>query len=297
MSTQFDLSHLKPEEIEKVRKVLLNLIAGIKARQVITAHGSALLKDEEITLQSLLHPERGDVLVTIVRDHGMLHVFLSNRRDPGSPFSVMDYQTMRRFPARRPVDSHHIVKDGETALFLCTQQDRDMLARESPDIISAYSSHFDVKEISEVKTQAAPVDPISKSIQEKWDSYRRHDPGDPAVAHIEKELFGYTITYAKYKASAREETVIIRPEKEKLFVGQLIRDIYPYNIRAMFRKDNHEQHLQKLGEVHSTLRKLREQVTNRKGESLPEPYMHYLTGLQEMISNVLEKDPQLNGFV
>jgi hypothetical protein len=55
--------------------------------------------------------------------------------------------------------------------------------------------------------------------------------------------------------------------------------------------------LQKLGEVHSTLRKLREQVTNRKGDSLPEPYMHYLTGLQEMISNVLEKDPQLNGFV
>ncbi len=297
MSLHPELSRLSAAELEKVRNTLLGLIQSIKSRMVITSHGSNLLKDEDITLQSLLHPERGDVLVTILRDHGALHIFLSNRRDAGSPFCVMDYTTMRRYPARRPVDSHLIVKEGDTALFLCTQQDRDMIERHSPDKISAYSIHFDVREVTGGAQKEEARDPLEKSIQEKWDAYRRHDAGDPAVSGIEKELFGFTLIYAKYRMPTREETIIIRPDKEKVFLGQLIRDIYPYNIRVILRKEDHTQHLQKLDDVHSALRKLKEQVSARINDTLPEPYKRYLETIRSLITDILEKDPQLGGFV
>jgi len=296
MSTHPELLRLDSYDLSFVKESLNGLIHSLKARMGITGHGSTLLKDEEIVIQSLLHPERGDVLITVLRDHKDLHIFVSNRRDLSSPFVIMDFATFRKFPGRRPVDSMHSLKEGEHGLFLSTQQDRDLIKVHEAQKIEIYSIHLDVREAPAEK-KAEVKQPSEFGVPEKWDFIRRSDASDSMAQNYVKELFGYTLSYAKYKAEPRQELLIIRPEKEKLFVGQLIRDMYPYNVRVILRKEHPEQHKAKLADVHGTLRKLRESVLTRTNEINPPDYKRYLDGLSGLLAAVVDKDPELSSYV
>ena len=78
-----DVSELSPEELQQVQNALRALITELSSRKAVGG-GTGSIPDEDIVLQSLAHPERGDVLISIIREQsGRLQIFLSNRRDQG----------------------------------------------------------------------------------------------------------------------------------------------------------------------------------------------------------------------
>lgn len=287
-------SRLSSEEFEAVRAALQGLIKSLKARMAIGASTTGLVKDEEIVMQSLLHPERGDVLVTVVHDHRERHLFLSNRRDSASPFVVMDAHEMRRHPARRPVDSMHTPRDDQYGLFLSSQQDRDLIARHEQDRSDVYSIHFG---IAEERLQPQAKKPAEFGIAEKMDFIKRHDSGDPAAQKYVHELFGFRITFARYKGQPQEHMIVLPPEKEKLYIGQMVRDIYPYNMRVILRRDDPQLHNSHIVEAQKALAKLRDIVQERKKDENPPAYAAYLDNLGTMIDDSLKNDPELARFI
>lgn len=289
-----DLSRLTSDEVEKVKRALQGLVNALKTRMGIGAGNSGLVKDEEIVLQSLLHPERGDVLVTVVKDHHDVHLFVSNRRDSGSPFVVMDAREMRRHPARRPVDSMHVPRDDQYGLFLSSQQDRDLMQRHEQDRADVYSVHFGIAEarvVPEIKK------PHEFGILEKMEFVKKAEHGDPTALAYVKELFTFPVTFSKYKGSPREVPIQLPPEKEMLYIGQMVRDIYPYNIRVILRKEDPQLHNSHIAEAQAALAKLRDKIQEKKSESHPEAYNAYLNRITEMIDGALKSDPELNKFI
>jgi len=288
-----DLARLTSDEVQLVTGALQGLMKSLKARMAIGA-ATGLVKDEEIVLQSLMHPERGDVLVTVVKDHRELHIFLSNRRDVTSPFVVMDAHEMRRHPARRPVDSMHIPKEENRGLFLSSQQDRDLIQRHEADRADIYSIHFG---IAEARVQPEYKKPAEFGIAEKMEFVKRHDHGDPAAQNYSNELYGFRVTYAKYKGQPHEVLIVLPPEKEMLYIGQMVRDIYPYNMRVLLRKDDLQLHNSHIAEAQAALARLRDMVQERKSDSHPEAYSVYLGRLTDLLDNALKNDPELAKFI
>jgi hypothetical protein len=289
-----DLSRLTHDEVEAVTRALQGLVSSLKARMGIGAGNTGLVKDEEIVLQSLLHPERGDVLVSVVKDHHDLHLFVSNRRDSGSPFVVMNAREMRRHPARRPVDTMHTPRDEQYGLFLSSQQDRDMIQRHEQDRADIYSIHFGIAEarvLPEIKK------PHEFGILEKMEFVKKAEHGDPTAQTYIKELFTFPVTFSKYKGSPREVPITLPPDKEMLYIGQMVRDIYPYNIRVILRKEDPQTHNSHIAEAQAALSKLRDKIQEKKSEAHPENYSAYLNRLTELIDNALKSDPELAKFI
>jgi len=289
-----DLSRLTTEEVGAVTRALQGLVNSLRTRMGIGSGNTGLVKDEEIVLQSLLHPERGDVLVSVVKDHHDLHLFISNRRDSGSPFVVMDAREMRRHPARRPVDTMHVPRDEQYGLFLSSQQDRDLMQRHEQDRADVYSVHFGIAEarvVPEIKK------PHEFGILEKMEFVKKTEHGDPTAQAYAKELFTFPVTFSKYKGSPREVPILLPPDKEMLYIGQMVRDIYPYNIRVILRKEDPLLHNSHIAEAQAALSKLRDKIQERKTDSHPEAYSAYLSRLTDMIDSALKADPELGKFI
>ncbi|MCE9597722.1 MAG: hypothetical protein K8S54_07120 [Spirochaetia bacterium] len=291
-----ELGKLEPHEVTQVKTAVEGLVRSLKARMGISGQASNLLKDEEIVIQSLLHPERGDVLITILRDHRELHLFISNRRDANAPFVIMDFATFRKHPGRRPIDNIHSLKEGEYGIFLASQQDLDLIKSNANMKVELYSVHLGVHE-SPIEHKVEHKTPAQFGTTEKWEAIRRSEVEDSTVQEYIKELFGFGVTYARYNQQPRHEHIVIRPDKEKLFVGQLIRDMYPYNVRVILRKEHPDQHKARLADVHGALRKLREEVTHKNQDGIPQGYSQYLSHLASLLADTVDNDPELSRFV
>ncbi|MCB1326410.1 MAG: hypothetical protein H7A21_12585 [Spirochaetales bacterium] len=296
-----DLSALAPGELEQARSILSGLAEALQARKVLGS-ATGMIPDEEIVLNSIKHPERGDILVTVMRENKRLHLFVSNRRDPDNPFAIMDGKMLRDFPGRRPLNSHKtVLKEGEYALFLITIQDREMLRAHEKELVQVYSVHFGLAEEPR-RAPRAEADvgnkPVSECTpQELWEVYRRAATGDSRVLEIERRFFGVPLTYSRYRGSKKEELLILSPDKYKEKIGQLIRDAYPYGVRVSLRRDYPAEHAEKLEEVHGYLRNLAEQYRQQIAEDAPDNLRSHVERVCEYIEDIVKNDPQLSHIV
>lgn len=292
-----DLSSLSQEETEIVRTALSGLIETLKTRRRI-GQSTGLVVEEEAVLGSLLHPERGDVTITLVKSR-VKEIFISNKRDAGNPFSLMDKTGERAFPGRRLVNNFWgELKDGQYALFLTTQQDHEMLASPKTNRIDIFSTHFNVREsMNQVVESPLKNKPIADcSCDEKWQIYKLNYDMDLRRPIIEKELFAFTFDYAKYKLPRKTETIMFVPDKYRPNLGMLVRDMYPYGVRQMLRRDFPAEHKAKLEEVYGYLRSLAAVIIERQSKCESEPYQHFLQEILTIINNTLQQDPELTAF-
>lgn len=295
MTTEF--INLTPEKTAHVKSVLLGLMHTLKAKRGLGAEHSGLSTDEEIILQSLSHPERGDVKIMLANLDNRDQVFISNRRDPSSPFSVMDKDLIRLYPGRRSVDgvTKQTLIDGQFALFIITITDREYLRMNESTIDQFFSVHLGIHDDMDQKSHTVndymlrSVD--NWSMDEKLDSLNRLDWGDPKILAVEKELFGFSLAFAKYKQKSAEELVVLSPRKPVERISQLIRDIYPYNVRVVLRRDFPKEHAAKLEETREVLRNLITIITERSSNAKNPEYKSILSGFTVAIKEILEKDP------
>lgn len=76
---------LHPTVEQKVKEILQGLLEYFEKKRL---SGRKMISDEEIVYNSLKNPRLGDIKV-LVFPGPPVQVFLSNRRDPNSPFAVM----------------------------------------------------------------------------------------------------------------------------------------------------------------------------------------------------------------
>lgn len=288
-----DILDLKPEELEFAQTHITGLIDTLKLRKGIGQKGG-LLSEEESILNSLLHPERGDLIITLFRDGRNLQLYVSNPRDPSNPLAVMNSTESKRHTGRRLMNANVILTD-ETkyALFLITTQDRDLLKVEKQNRLDFYSISFGLGE-TPIQTASQAMDdlkskPLEKcTFAEKWEIYKKNWEFDFRLPEIEHELFGFSVMYAKYKQPAREETIILSPEKYKENLGQLFRDIYPPNVRIVLMKDYQNDHRKKVEEQHEMLRGLVYKIEDKKSPDGHEDYMKFLKELGDYMSKLIQ---------
>ncbi len=296
-----DISALSPEEVALVRQTLQGLIHQMNSRKALGGT-SGLIPDEDIVLQALQHPERGDVLIIVLHDpRGKLDIFVSNRRDPDNPFAVMNREALRDYPGRRPLyHGHATLKDGEHALFLITMQDREQLHLNRDARVEVFSAHFKVHN----ETQFAPkeaddlkIKPLSQcSLDEKWQIYKKQWPMDERVSFIEKELMSVSLTYARYNGPEKTEVMVLPPVKYRERIGQMIRDAYPGGVRISLRRDYPKEHKERMAKVHTYLRELADGMKNKIAKENPDGLNKHYEEITEFVEDVIENDPDLTHF-
>ncbi len=287
------IEDLKPEELEYVKLHLNGLINSLKKRKPVAGSGG-LLSEEEHIFNSLLHPERGDVTVFIDRTTKPVGIYISNPREPDNPYSVMSYKESNRNTNRRSLSglSGYRLEDGDYGLFLINAQDRDILDSERDNIISMYSTNFEVSESRPVSTNTEidtlknkPIEACTAS--DKWIIFEKNWEFDNRLDQIEKDLFQIEISYAKYKMPVKQEKIFITPGHYKEHIGQMIRDIYPPNVETVLIKDFPTDHRKKVHErkdIMNTLKfKLEEKISAVSGAH-PD-YLEFLESVKAYISN------------
>ncbi|MBI3394783.1 MAG: hypothetical protein HY042_03000 [Spirochaetia bacterium] len=298
-----DPGALTPEEQEYVKNSLAGLISTLKAKKLVHATGTSLISDEDIVLNSLLHPERGDVVVSLLRGHKRPELFISNRREEGSPFAVMTRKECDRHPGRRMINgSIESLKDEMRGLFLTTVQDRDLLEHSTEDKrIDIFSVHFGMGEAKETVLSADEILRRKKleecTIDDKWNIYMKQWDADYRIPLIEKELFTFKVSYAKYKQAPKEEVFHLTPEKAKQLMAQFIRDMYPYGVRTTLRQNYPVEHKAKLQEVYESAQRFSLVLKKRMGTDNAALYNAFLEQMCNMLDSIQVKDPELSGFV
>jgi hypothetical protein len=294
------IDKLDPSEIKTIQTALKGLITSLRARK--PAGGpSGLIPDEEYVLESLVHPERGDILITAMRGASALEVFVANRRDAASPFVLMDFQGARKNPGRRQLNHNPGgLKEGEWGLFLNSIQDRELLRTAS--CIEVYSTHFGIgdspSQKSSITDRIESKSVESMSTSEKFQLFKRGLEGEVLGEKIDRDLFGFQVQYAKHKMQPRQENIILNPKKVKQAIGQVVRDIYPYGIRVILRKEYPAEHKQKLAEVHKALHELASLVKQKAANSSGEgEYAEYLEDIASYIEKIPAEDAELAQFV
>jgi len=298
------LSELTKDETETVREILQDFIASMRVKRGGAGSKSRLLPDEESVFGSLTHPERGDVIVTILRLDNKLQIFLSNRRDVSTPFSIMAFKDIRYFPGRRTLDGSRVDTAAEgTGLFLSSIQDQEILKEEGISRVDVYSVHFGVYEPGAVQEKVRDADdelklkPLNEcDTEEKWLIYEKNWDMDSRRKVIEKELFSFPLYYAKYNREPREEIIVLTPERYRNHVGQLIRDIYPTGVKASLRRDFPGDHKKKTEESQGYLNALVIVLKNRISEENGQGYNGYLDELVKFINHILTSDPEMLTF-
>ena len=296
MSTK-DLSSLEAQEIDAVKQLLRGLVSTLQAKKA--AAGGKLITDEETVLAALTHPERGDVVVSIVGSGAAREVFVSNKRDATTPFALMDTAELRRHPDRRTVDgSRPEAREGRIALFLSSLHDQETFRQAALTRIDVYSSHFRLYEAAPAAVASTEPDlknkPLAQcTIPEKWTIYKRDWDFDNRRDAIERELFSFEVTFGAHKAPARKEMVLLPPGKFGPNIGQMVRDIYPIGVRNSLRRDFPEDHKAKVGEANRALDGLREQILGRVAETNGAEYDAFLQELADVIADIQKADPEL----
>ncbi len=296
------VEQLSAQEQAQVKSILIGLVDSLQTRKGVGVSG--LLPDEEIILNALQHPERGDVGVVVLRDEKQkLQVFIVNRRDPDAPFAVMSGKMLRDFPERRFLNSRpgHVLKDDEYTLFLITAHDRDALHSATLTRVKTYSSSFRLQ--GEAAPAPAAADDLATkpvgvlSLAEKLTLYRRTWQGDARHDAVQNELFGFRFAYPRYKMPPREELLLLTPEKYKERLSQLIREMYPHGVRVSLRRDFPQEHRAKIGEVHRYLLELSGLAHGRNRPDAPPELNRHYEEISAFLREVVEKDPELSHFV
>lgn len=295
-----DVSDLNPEELQQVQNALRTLMSELSSRKAVGG-GSSSIPDEDIVFQSLAHPERGDVLISVIREvSGRMQIFLSNRRDQDNPFAVMDQSMLRDYPGRRPLSGRGQLKEGEFGLFLITVQDRDLLRTNKNETIEGYSAHFQLHSNPSFTPKQADdlkVKPLAQcTMEEKWQIYKKAWPGDDRGEMIEQELLSFPMTFARYKQAQKSELLALPPEKFKERIGQLIRDIYPGGIRNSLRRDFPDEHQQRLQQIRSLLAGLAQTIAGKIFPQNPKDFNRHLDEVVDYLKDIVDNDPELSHF-
>ncbi len=295
-----EVTELNPEDFAFVQNALRSLMTALSTRKAVGGVSTSI-PDEDIVLQSLAHPERGDVLVSAVREgHGPLQVFISNRRDADNPFAVMSPSMVRDFPGRRPLNNRLNLKDGEHSLYLITVQDRDLLRTRRNDVVEGFSAHFQLhnnptftpKQADELKLK-----PLAQcTVEEKWQIYKKGYPGDNRPEQIEHELLSFPVSFARYTQAQKSEMIVLPPQRYKERVGQLIRDIYPGNVRGMLRRDYPAEHQQLLNAVKTVLTALASTISGKVFPQNPTDLNRHLDEVADFMRDIVQSDPELSHF-
>jgi hypothetical protein len=298
-----DISDLNPQELQRLQAALRTLITQMNARKSVGsgASGSGLIPDEEIVLKSLSHPERGDVLLTVLREpSGRFQIFVSNRRDPENPFAVMDEPMLRDFPGRRALNGRTHMKEGEYGLFLITVQDREMLRARKEEVIEAFSAHFKLHADQVAAPRQADelrAKPLAQcDLAEKWQIYKKSWPGDSRAGQIEQELLSFPLTFARYKQAQKSEMLTLPPDTYRERIGQLIRDVYPGGIRTSLRRDYPKEHQERLQQARSYIQSLAMAISGKIFSDNPRDMNRHLEEVVDFLKDVLENDPELSHF-
>lgn len=295
-----DLSSLEASEIEGVKQLLRGLVSTLQEKKANA--GGKLITDEETVLSALTHPERGDVMVSVVNTGANREVFVSNKRDSSTPFAVMDCGDLRKHVDRRSVDgSRPEPREGRVALFLSSLQDQETFRQAALTRVDSYSSHFQLYEAAPssapLPEQDLKMKPLAQcTLPEKWTIYKRDWDFDNRRDAIERELFSFEVNYARHKAGPKNEVVLLPPGRFGPNIGQMIRDIYPVGVRTSLRKDFPAEHRGKIAEANKALDSLREKILARVSEANGPEYDAFLQELADLIAETQKTDPDLTRF-
>lgn len=292
---------LTPEERDTVKTVLKGLVKTLDHKKGMgTSEG--LLTDESIVLEALKHPERGDVQIAVFRDkNSELDIFVSNRREADSPFSVMGYDTMKRHIERRPLDSTTTIGEDEYGLYIVSFQDRELLNSKSEEGERFYSVNMGIADHIESivnKSEDLKGKPLEECTpEEKVKIYIENKIGDPRVGKIKNDFFLFELSLKKYNQAAKMEKIYLEPNNYKSTIGQIIRDAYPYRIRVSLREDYPADHKKNITETQAMMENIKSKITERENPSNPEELINHYSAMSGFISDILSQDPEFSRFV
>jgi hypothetical protein len=302
VSKMNNVSELTAQETEKIKTYLEGIKESLSARKGM-ADKSSLLTEEEAVLNSIINPERGDIKITLMRDKKETVIFVNNQRDPENPFVVMNYADQKRFSGRRPLNTlFRNLKEGEHALYISSGQDKELLANTGITKIVFY-----LTQITETqKAQVAPTSgtdhlktkPLAEcTVDEKFIIYKRGWGFDTRMNQITAELFTLELLFARYNQPVKKELINIEPLKFKVSIHQMIRDVYPYNIRVLLRKEFPEDHEKKLQEVMDILKTLLIKIEEKSEFAGDGDYGIFLKEVSAFAKDIAVNDPKLEKVV
>lgn len=291
---------LTPQELEKVKTILVTLMNSLNQKDTIGSK-NILSSDESIVLEALQHPERGDVEISVYKDKGDLDIFMSNRRNMDSPFSIMGYDQMKQHPERRPLDSYIEIKKEEYGLFLVSFQDRELLTDTKVQVEKFYSVHLG---ISQKQDETLIIDTDIKgkeleecSLEEKVRIYTESSVGDSRVEEVKKEFFLFDLPVKIYNRPADFKKIFLEPNKFRNKIGQIIRDCYPYRIRISLREDFVDDHETNLNECYKLINGIKNEVEKRIDSNNPAELKNHYNHINEYLLDILTNDPEFSRFV
>lgn len=278
---------LHPTVEQRVKEILLGLLKYFEKKRL---SGRKMISDEEIVYNSLKNPRLGDIKV-IVFAGPPVQVFLSNRRDPNSPFAVMDAAERRNYIERRPLDKA-IDSELLPSLFLISFADREMLRNPDKERFEFYSSCLNLSGnagpiVEEVDLRSKPYDSLTPA--ERMEMLHSLSAVDPLREQIEKDLFDFTINYARYKQPDKQQVIRLRPGQVREYLGQFSRDMYPQNLRMVLMRDFPADHDRYCSYVKDRMSALARIVQSRL-EGASGKYVGYLEevmrGIEEQIAQI-----------
>lgn len=281
------ITGLHPTVEQKVKENLQGLLEYFEKKR---RSGRAMISDEEIIYNSLKNPRLGDIKV-IVFPGPPVQIFLSNRRDPNSPFAVMDAAERRNFIERRPLDE---IDDSESlpCLYLISFSDREMMR--NPDIprVEFYSIYLNLSgeapaQNEEVDIRSKPYDSLDYS--ERMNLYRSISAVDPLRERIARDLFDFSIQFARYKQPEKQQTLRIPPEQVNEYLGQFSRDMYPKNLRMVLLRDfpaDHEHYCKYVKDRMTALSGIVQSRLSGAGGEYAAYLNAVLRGIEEQIAQI-----------
>jgi hypothetical protein len=297
-----NVSEINAQEAEKIKAYLEGIKKNFAARRGIADKG-LLMAEEETILNSITNPDRGDVKITLMRDRKDTVIFLNNQRDSENPFVVMSFEDQRQFSGRRALNpSLRTLKEGEFGLFISGSQDRELLANTGIQKFTFYSVQF----MDSAKPAIAAVagtdylksKPLAEcSIDEKFTIYKRSWDFDARMPALIAELFTIEMLYARYKSPVKKETLNIEPSKYKVMIHQLIKDVYPYNMKVLLRKDYPSEHETKMQEVMDILKTIIIKTEQKSSSAGQGEYGQHLIEVTAFVKDIMTNDPKLEKVV
>ncbi len=279
------IDELSEVEQTKVKHTLAGLIRVLKSKKGLASKGT-LLSEEESILGTLIHPERGDLMLKLLREKKEIHVFINNPRDPNTFFSIMSNEDARKNTGRRMIGGNSGTEHEEdgSSLYLINAHDRDALIDPRSEVISLYTNVFGlsetpVREVSAEETlKNKPYENCTFS--EKWIIYKKDWEMDRRRTSIAVELFQCELSYARFKQPVKSERIMLSPEKYRESVGQISRDIYPVNVQMVLKKDFPVDHKKKAAEVAEVLLSLKKRVDEKmKTEGAHSDYINHMNAV------------------
>lgn len=269
---------------EVVRARLLGLLENFEKKR---ATGRKLISDEEAVYASLRNPRLGDVRITVFPGKAF-QVFVSNKRNPDSPFAVMEAEERRQYVERRPLDDE-AERDTLPALYLIDHSDRELLRDRKVERVEFFSAFLKLSGETE-----APAGPVVQrpyedlDLEERMEMLQKLTATDPMRERIARDLFEFTLTFARYKQPEKPHALRFPPGQVREYVGQLARDMYPQNLRYVFLRDFPGDHEKYSAYVRDRLLALKNLVQGRR-DLAGGRYAEYLHDIQLGVDEQIAK--------